>query len=131
MLDFFAYLMCLCGRKCYFLIKTPIFGVHFGVHILIPFFSYDKSPSSVPLEELFFFMNLKFKLHQIHLIYHESIREMGINTPNKPFRTVPHPSIYNIRSYVLHTGRRKGMAQEILCYFLVLHHSLEYTIQGI
>ena len=58
---------------------------------------------------------LELKLHQIHLVGHELIREMGINTPNKAFRTVPHPSIYNIRSYILHTGRCKGMAQKILC----------------
>ena len=34
---FFVYLTCLCGQKNDFLIKTLVFGVHFGVHILISF----------------------------------------------------------------------------------------------
>ena len=37
---FFAYLMVLCGQKPDFLIKTLVFGVHFGVHILISFSPY-------------------------------------------------------------------------------------------
>ena len=51
--DFFAYLIVLCGQKLIFLTKTPIFGVHFGVHILISFSPYSKSPSCIFLEELF------------------------------------------------------------------------------
>jgi hypothetical protein len=31
----------------------------------------------------------------------------------------------------LHAGCRKGMAQEILRYFFILHHSLENAIQSI
>ena len=38
--DFFVYLIVLCGQKLIFLTKTPIFGVHFGVHILISFSPY-------------------------------------------------------------------------------------------
>ena len=56
---------------------------------------------------------------------------MSINSSNQSFRAIPHPSIYNVRSYVLHTGRRKGMAQVILRYFFILHHSLENAIQSI
>ena len=102
---FFAYLIVSCGQKLVFLIKTLVFGVHFGVHISISFSLYNKSPSSTLPEELFPFMKLKFKLHQVHLICHELIGEMGVNSPNKAFRTIPHPSIYNIRSYILHTSR--------------------------
>ena len=117
---FFAYLIVLCSQKCYFLIKNLIFGVH----ILISFSPYNKSPSSIFLEELFFFIKLKFKLHQIHLACHELIREMGINSTHKSFRTIPHPSIYNVRSYILHTGRRKSMAQVILLFNLHYHKQL-------
>ena len=84
----------------YFIVK--IFGVHFGVHILISFSLYNKSPSSTFLEELFFFMKLKFKLHQIHLIRHEFIRKMGVNTTNKAFRTIPHKAqLHSIGSLTL------------------------------
>ena len=110
--DFFVYLMCLCGQKSVFLIKTLVFGAHFGVHIWI-FFPLIAKALRAHFSKDFF--SLEFKLHQIHLVRHELIREMGINTPNKAFRTVPHPSIYNIRSYILHTGHCKDMAQKILC----------------
>ena len=66
-------------------------------------------------------------MYQIHLVCHKLIMEMGVNSSNKAFRTIPHPSIYNVRSYVLHTGRCKGMTQVILCNFFILHHSLEYV----
>ena len=125
--DFFVYLIVLCSQKLIFLTKTPIFGVHFGVHILISFSPYSKSSPSIFLEELFFIL-LKFKLHQIHLVGHKLIREMGVNSSDKAFRTIPHPSIHNIRSYVLHTGCCKGMTQVILCNFFILHHSLEYAV---
>ena len=124
--DFFAYLIVLCGENPDFLIKTLVFGVH----ILISFPLYNKSPSRISSKS-FFFMKLKFKLYQIHLVRHELVREMSVNSANKAFRTVPHPSIYDIRANVLHTGRCKGMTQEILRNFLVLHHSLEHSIQGI
>ena len=39
-----------------------------------------------------------------------------------------NPSIYNVRSYVLHASRCKGMAQEILRNFLVLHYSLKHAV---
>ena len=84
--DFFAYLIILCGQKSDFLIKTLVFGVHFGVHVLISFSLYNKSPSSTFLEELFC-IKLKFKLHQIHLICHELIREMSVNSSKQSFRT--------------------------------------------
>ena len=41
--SFFVYLIGLCGQKSDFLIKTLIFGVHFGVHILISFSLYHLS----------------------------------------------------------------------------------------
>ena len=48
--------MVLCGQKLVFLIKTLVFGVHFGVHILTSFSLYNKSPSSIFLEELFCYL---------------------------------------------------------------------------
>ena len=33
----------------------------------------------------FFAIKLKFKLYQIHLVRHELIREMGVNSSNKAF----------------------------------------------
>ena len=77
----------------------------------------------------FFAIKLKLKLHQTHLICHKFVRKMSVNSSNKALRTIPHPSIYNVRSYILHTGRCKGMTQEILRNFFILHHSLKYTIQ--
>ena len=65
-------------------------------------------------------MKLKFKLHQIHLVGHELIREMGVNSSNKALRTIPHPSVYNVRSYVLHAGRRKGNLNLINNFMMAL-----------
>ena len=53
---------------------------------------------------------------------------MGINSADKTFRTIPHPSIYNIWSYILHAGRYKGMSQEILRNLFILHHSLKHAV---
>ena len=84
----------------------PFWRPHFNI-----IFPLQQKPFEYISRRTFFFNKLKFKLYQIHLINHELIREMGVNSSDKPFRTVPHPSIHYIRSYVLHTGRCKGMAQ--------------------
>ena len=51
--SFFAYLIVLCTQKNDFLIKTLVFGVHF----LISFSLYNKSPSRISHEELFSLWN--------------------------------------------------------------------------
>ena len=52
-----AYLIGLMRSKILFLIKTLVFGVHFGVHISIFSSPYNKSPSSTLPEELFSLLN--------------------------------------------------------------------------
>ena len=98
----------------------PIFGAHFGVHFVISFYPHSKSRLSDFLKRLFFLIFLEFELYQIHLHSHKFIGEMGIYSPYKAFRTIAHPSIYNVRSYVLHTSRRIRMAQIILRNRIVL-----------
>ena len=75
--DFFAYLIDLCGQKSDFLIKTLVFGVHIYAESLIT------KALQVLYPKSFFAIKLKFKLHQIHLVGHELIREMGIYSSNK------------------------------------------------
>ena len=125
--DFFVYLTYLCSRKQQIFQFMP-FLVRILVSTSKSFFIHIAKAVRGIFSNGFFAYFLKFKLHQIHLLFHELIREMGVNSSDKAFRTVPHPSIYNVRSYVLHAGCCKGMAQEILCNFLVLHHSLEYAV---
>ena len=59
--------------------KPLVFGVHFGVHILI-FFPLTIKALRVSFSKSFFVILLNFKLHQIHLIRHELIRKMGVET---------------------------------------------------
>ena len=110
------YLIGLYGQKLNFLPFTPILA-----SILASTFQYHFPFITKALRERysksFFAIKLKFKLYQIHLVCHKLIRKMGVNSSDKAFRTIPHPSIYNIRSYVLHAGCRKGMTQVILCNF--------------
>ena len=120
---FFVYLIVLCGQKFVFLIKTPIFGVHFGVHIWRSFPLIAKALRDI-FPKSFFFIKLKFKLHQIHLVRHKLIREMGVNSSDKPFRTVPHPSIHNISltyctQVVAKVWRRKYCVTSLSCITLL------------
>ena len=108
--------------------KTHFFAIYpqfWRPHLNIIFFLWQK------LSEIFSrraFYLLKFKLYQIHLRGHELVRKVRINSSNKTFGTIPHPSIYNIRSYILYTSRRKGMSQKILRNFFVLHNSLKHMV---
>ena len=79
----------------------------------------------------FLLIQLKFKFYQIHLVRHEVIGEVRVHSTNKTFGTIPHPSIYNVRSYVLHASGCKSMAQIILRHLFIFHYSLEHAIQGI
>ena len=110
--------------KIHFFDKNPCFWRPFWrphLHIVSPL---QQKPFECFSRRAFFFIKLKFKLHQIHLVRHKLIREMGVNSSDKAFRTIPHPSIYNVRSYILHTGRRKSMAQVILLFNLHYHKQL-------
>ena len=86
-----------------------VFGAHFGVHFAFSFYPHIGSRSNNFLKRLFAYF-LEFELYQIHLRGHEFIGKMGIYSSDKAFGTVTHPSVHNVRSYVLNTSRRISMA---------------------
>ena len=102
----------------------PFWRPHFN--IVFPFMI--KALQESFLEELFCYL-LEFKFHQIHLLFHELIREVCIYSSYQSFRTIPHPSIYDIRTNVLHASGCVSMPKEILSYFTVFQFFLKLAIQ--
>ena len=71
------------------------------------------------------------ELNELHLFLHKIVGVMCINSINELFGAISHPQVNDFRfRNKPFAGAWKGMAQEILCYFLVLHHSLKHAIQG-
>ena len=125
--DFFVYLICLCSRKQKFFQFMPIL-VRVLVSTSKSYFIPKEKAVRVIFSNGFLLDFLEFKVHQIHLRSHEFIGKMGVNSSNKAFGTIAHPSIYNVRSYVLHTGCRIRMPQIILCNGIIFQHFLKDSI---
>ena len=102
--DFFVYLICLCSRKQQIFQFMP-FLVRVLVSTSKSYFIHKTKAVRVIFSNDFFVCFLEFEFHQIHLRSHKFIGKMGIYSSDKAFGTIAHPSIHNVRSYVLHASR--------------------------
>ena len=62
-----------------------------------------------PAKRLLPFMESDIENNVLHLFKHKIVREVGINSADKPFRTVSHPDIDDIGTDVLLADGSKGM----------------------
>ena len=67
----------------------------------------------------------------LHLSYHEIVGKMGINSADKPFGTIAHPNIYDVGPDVLLTDGGEGMTEIILSDGIIVHDTLENTVENI
>ena len=107
--DFFVYLICLCSQKLQIFRFNP-FLVRILVSTLLFLFIRILKAVRIIFSNGFLVIFLEFELYQVHLRGHEFIGKMGIYSSDKAFGTVTHPSVHNVRSYVLNTSRRISMA---------------------
>lgn len=84
-----------------------------------------------PAKRLLPFMESDIENNVLHLFKHKIVREVGINSADKPFGTIAHPNIYDVGPDILLTNGSKGMTEIVLRYFFVVHNSLEKAIQKV
>ena len=56
---------------------------------------------------------------------------MGINSADKPFGRITHPDIYDVGTDVLLTDGSEGMTEIILSAGIIVHDTLENTIENV
>lgn len=84
-----------------------------------------------PAKRLLPFMQSEIENNILHLFKHKIVREMGINSADKPFGRITHPDIYDVGTNILLADGSEGMTEIILSDIIIVHDAFENTVENV